>query len=211
MNIEKVLENIKKNRMEPYFVQTKDEVVPLVEKLLPAGITVSVGGSMTLKETGVADLLRSGKYEFLDRARPGITPEEVKQVYRDTFSADAFLCSANAITENGELVNVDGNSTRIAALLFGPDSVIVVAGVNKIVANAEEGFKRIKEIAAPKNTQRLNCNTYCREKGVCVAAEGGLASGCGSEQRICCNFLVSGPQRIPGRIKVILVNENLGY
>ncbi|MBQ8894904.1 MAG: lactate utilization protein [Clostridia bacterium] len=209
--IKKVLENLKKNNMEAYLVETREEVVPLVEKLLPAGAVVSAGGSVTLAETGVMELLKSGRYEFLDRARPGITPEEVQQVYRDTFSADGFFCSANAITQQGELVNVDGNSNRISALLFGPETVIVVAGVNKIVTDAEAGFERIKRVAAPKNAVRLGCKTYCRDAGVCVAAEGGLATGCGSKERICRNYLVSGPQRIPGRIKVILVNEELGY
>lgn len=211
MNIEKVLENLKKNNMDVYYVETKEEVVPLVQGLMKEGSTVSIGGTMTIKETGVLDLLRSGKYRFLDRSREGITPEEVKQLYRDTFSADTYLCSANAITENGELVNVDGNANRIAALLYGPDSVIVVAGVNKIVKDAESGFRRVKECAAPPNTKRLNCDTYCREKGVCVALEGGIGTGCNSEQRICRNFLVCGPQRTKGRIKVILVNEKLGY
>lgn len=211
MNVEKVLENLKKNNMDAYFLESKEQVVPLVESLLKEGCTVSIGGTMTAKETGVTELLKSGKYNFLDRAREGITPEEVKQVYRDTFSADAYICSANAVTEQGELVNVDGNANRIAALLFGPDQVIVIAGINKIVKDAESGFKRVKEVAAPLNTKRLDCATYCREKGVCVALDGGLASGCGSKQRICCNYLVCGPQRIPGRIKVILVNEKLGY
>ncbi len=211
MSIEKVLGNLKNNHMDAYYLESKAEVVPLVEKLLADCSTVSVGGSVTLAETGVMELLRSGKYQFLDRAREGITAQEIQQLYRDTFSADAYLCSANAITEQGELVNVDGNSNRIAALLFGPKSVIVVAGVNKIVKDAESGFKRIKEVAAPLNTKRLDCKTYCREKGVCVAAEEGFATGCASEQRICCNYLVCGPQRIPGRIKVILVNEELGY
>lgn len=211
MNIEKVLEKLKKNNMDAYYLETKEEVVPLVEKLMAEGSTVSIGGTMTAKETGVMELLKSGKYNFLDRSREGITPAEIKQVYRDTFSADTYLCSANAITEQGELINVDGNANRIAALLYGPDQVIVVAGVNKIVPDVESGFKRIKEIAAPLNTKRLNCDTYCREKGVCVALEGGLGTGCGSAQRICCNYLVSGPQRTPGRIKVILVNEKLGY
>lgn len=211
MNIEKVLENLKKNNMDAYFLETKEEVVPLVEKLMAEGSTVGMGGTMTIKETGIMELLKSGKYHFLDRSREGITPEEVKQVYRDSFSADTYLCSANAITEQGELINVDGNANRIAALLYGPDQVLVVAGVNKIVPDAESGFKRIKEIAAPLNTKRLNCDTYCREKGVCVALEGGLGTGCGSARRICCNYLVSGPQRTPGRIKVILVNEKLGY
>ncbi len=211
MNIEKVLENLKKNNMEAYFLESREEVVPLVKKLVAEGSTVSIGGCMTAKETGVTELLQSGYYRFLDRAREGITPEEIKQVYRDTFSADAFFCSANAITEQGELVNVDGNANRIAALLFGPDQVIVIAGVNKLVKDVESGFKRIKEVAAPLNTKRLDCATYCKETGVCVALDGPIGSGCGSNQRICCNYLVSGPQRTAGRIKVILVNEELGY
>lgn len=211
MNIEKVLENLKKNRMDVYFLEKKEDVAPLIRELVPAGSVVGCGGSVTLAETGVMELLRSGTYEFLDRARPGITPEEVQKVYRDTFSADGYFCSANAITENGELVNADGNANRIAAMVFGPKNVYVIAGVNKIVSDAESGFRRIKEIAAPQNTRRLNCNTYCNEKGICVAAEGDLATGCGSESRICCDYLVMGPQRIQGRVKVILVNENLGY
>ena len=209
--IEKTIENLKKNRMEVTFLQSAAEVAPLVERLIPAGSTVGSGGSVTLAETGVIDLLRGGKYRYLDRARPGITPEEVRQVYRDTFSADFYLCSANAITEEGELVNADGNSNRIAALVYGPESVIVVAGVNKLVADSTAGIRRIKTVAAPRNTVRLSCNTYCREKGVCIAADGSLAAGCSAADRICCNYLISGPQRVRGRIRVILVNEELGY
>lgn len=211
MNVNKVIENLKKNRMDAYFVEKKEDVVPLIEQLLPEGAVVSAGGSMSLKECGVMDLLKSGRYRFLDRGRAGIMPQEVRQVYLDTFDADGFFCSANAITEQGELVNVDGNANRIAALVFGPKTVFVVAGINKLVPDVESGLRRIKEIAAPKNTQRLDCKTYCREKGVCVAVDGGIASGCSSEQRICCDYLVCAHQRIPGRIKVILVNEELGY
>ncbi len=210
MNIEKVLNALRKNRMNAYYLESADQVVPLIKELLPADSVVSCGGSMSLKDAGVMDLLRSGYYRFLDRAREGITPAEVKKVYQDTFGADGYFCSANAITENGELVNADGNSNRIAAIAFGPDKVFVVAGINKIVPDVEAGLKRIKTVAAPKNTQRLSCKTYCREKGVCVAPESGFG-GCQSQGRICCNYLVSGPQRQAGRIHVILVNESLGY
>ena len=165
---------------------------------------------MSLKEAGVMDLLHSGYYRFLDRARAGITPEEVEKVYQDTFSADGYFCSANAITEKGELVNTDGNSNRIAAIAFGPKKVFVIAGVNKIVPDVAAGLKRVKTVAAPKNTQRLSCQTYCREEGVCVAPESGFG-GCQSPGRICCNYLISGPQRQAGRINVILVNEPLGF
>ncbi len=211
MKIQAVLEALKKNRMDAYFVETKEEVVPLVKELMPKGATVSVGGSMTVKETGVMDLLKSGYYHFLDRSREGITPEEVRKVYEQTFSADGFFSSANAITEQGELFNVDGNANRIAALTFGPKTVIVIAGVNKIVPDLEAAVRRLKTVAAPANTKRLNCATYCKETGHCVGLEGGMTEGCSSPDRICCSYLVQGPQRQAGRIKVILVNEELGY
>ncbi len=211
MKIEKVMENLRKNRMEAYYVEDRSKVVPLVKELVAEGSVVGLGGSMTIKETGVLDLLRSGRYQFLDRAREGITPEEVQQVYRDTFSADAYFCSANAITEQGELFNVDGNSNRVAAICFGPRSVIVVAGINKIVEDLDAAIRRVKTVAAPKNTQRLSCETYCKEKGTCLGLEGNMAAGCSSLQRICSTYMVSAYQRSEGRIKVILVGEELGY
>lgn len=209
--IEKVLENLRKNRMEPYFVATKEDVVPLVKELVKEGSSVASGGSMTLKETGVADLLRSGFYRFSDRTAPNVTPEEKERIERETFFADAFFCSANAITEQGELVNVDGTANRVAAIAYGPKSVIVVAGVNKIVKDVEEGIRRVKTIAAPLNTKRLSCDTYCNKEGHCLGLDGGLTAGCASPGRICCSYLICGPQRFENRIKVILVNEELGF
>ena len=209
--IEKVLENLKKNRMDAYFAASKEDVVPLVKELVQEGASVASGGSMTLKETGVAELLRSGYYQFSDRTAPGISLEEKEKIERETFSADAFFCSANAITEQGELFNVDGNCNRIAAISFGPKSVIVVAGVNKLVPDLEGAVRRLKTVAAPNNTKRLSCKTYCFEKGQCMGLEGGMTDGCASPDRICCTYMVCAHQRIPNRIKVILVNENLGY
>ena len=136
--IERTMENLKVNKMKPYFVETKEEVLPLVKTLLKEGDTVSNGGSVTLKETGVMEELKSGKYNYLDRSREGITPEEVEEVYRKTYSADVYFASSNAITENGELYNVDGNSNRVSAILYGPKSVVLVCGYNKIVKNIEE-------------------------------------------------------------------------
>ena len=209
--IEKVLENLKKNRMEAHYVASKEQVVPLVKELVEEGAKVAIGGSMTLKETGVADLLKSGYYQFEDRSEPGISLQEKQKRERDAFFADAFFCSANAITENGELVNVDGYANRISAIAFGPQSVIVVAGINKIVEDVDAGIRRVKEIAAPLNTKRLSCDTYCKEKGKCLGLDGKMAEGCSSPQRICSSYLVCGPQRQENRIKVILVGEELGY
>ena len=209
--IEKVLENIRKNRMEAYFVPTKEDVLPLVKELVAEGATVSNGGSVTLKETGISDLLHSGYYTYADRTAPGISNEDKERIEREAFFADAYFCSANAITEQGELVNVDGHANRVAAIAFGPQSVIVVAGINKIVKNVEEGIRRIKTVAAPRNTKRLSCNTYCNKADQCMGLDGELTAGCASPDRICCSYLICGPQRTKNRIKVILVGEELGY
>ncbi len=209
--VERVMENLRKNNMEAYFAEKASQVVPIIESLLNEGDTVTVGGSMSLFESGVIDFLRSGKYNFLDRNRPGITPQEVQEIYRQAFYADAYLCSCNAVTEKGELYNVDGNSNRVAAIMYGPKSVIMVVGYNKIVRDIDEAVMRVKTMAAPANCRRLSCDTYCYHVGECMGADGDLADGCQTEARICCNYVVSAKQRIKGRIKVILVGEPLGY
>ncbi len=209
--IEKTIKNLEKNNIDAYFIQTKEEIIPLIEKLVGEGSTVAVGGSVTLTEAGVLDHLRSGRYEFIDRYKEGLTPEEIEDVFRKSFSADAYFCSSNAVTEEGELYNVDGNANRIGAIAFGPKKVIMIVGVNKIVANIDEAVKRVKTVAAPKNARRLNCKTYCNVKGHCMDMEGGIGKGCNSPTRICKHYLVSTVQKYEGRIKVILVNEELGY
>lgn len=211
---EALIENLKKNNMEPYFVETKEEVVPLVEKLTNEGDTVSCGGSASLKESGVFKLLKSGRYNFLDRSKEGITPDEVQEIYRKTFSADVFFGSANALTENGEIYNVDGNANRVSAIAFGPKNVILIVGKNKIVKDLNEAAIRIKTICSPKNCQRLGLDTYCAKMGRCVSLNKEnpqMSDGCDSEQRICCTYTILGHQRIKNRIKVIIVNEDLGF
>lgn len=212
--IEKTMENLRRNNMKPYYVDTKEEVVPLIKTLVNEGDTVSNGGSVTLKQTGVMDLLKSGKYNYLDRSREGITREEVEQVYRDTYSADVYFASSNAITESGYLYNVDGNSNRVSAILYGPKSVVLVCGYNKIVKDIDEAVKRVKTLAAPPNTVRLGCDTYCAEMGSCMSLSNDsseMCDGCHSKARICCNFVISAQQRHIDRIKVIIVGEELGY
>lgn len=212
--IKLTMENLKRNNMQPFYVESKTDVVPLVETLIKEGDTVSNGGSMSLKETKVIGLLKSGRYNYLDRGKLGITPEEVEEVYRKTYCADAYFASANAITENGELYNVDGNSNRVSAILYGPKSVILVCGYNKIVKNIDEAALRVKTCAAPPNTVRLKCDTYCAKFGKCVSteiADAEIPSGCKSNGRICCNYVISAQQRHVNRIKVIIVGEELGY
>ena len=132
--VETTLKNLRRNRMEAYYVDTKEQACELVKTLIQPGDTLSCGGSVTLKETGVYDIISSEPYRFLDRSACQ-TREEVEEIYRKTFCADAFFTSANAVTENGELYNVDGNSNRVAAILYGPKSVICFCGVNKLVKN----------------------------------------------------------------------------
>ena len=209
--IERTMKNLNKNNIETFYVEKKEEVVLLVEKLVPQGATVAAGGSVSLTETGVLEHLRNGKYNFLDRYAEGLSREDIVEIFKKSFGADAYFCSSNAITEDGELYNVDGNANRISAISFGPKNVIMVVGVNKIVKDIDEAILRVKTVAAPKNCKRLSCKTYCFEKGHCVDLEGGMGKGCSSPQRVCRHYLVSSKQAVFGRIKVIFVNEELGY
>ena len=179
------------------------EALDILQDMLDEGSTVAVGGSMSLFEAGVIDELRAGEYHFLDRYEKGLSREQIKQIFRDSFSADAYITSTNAITEDGELYNVDGNGNRVAAMLYGPDSVIVLAGYNKIVKNLDEAKARVEAVAAPANAVRLSTETPCRTTGMCMH--------CRSEDRICADYVVMSRQRTKDRIKVILVAEELGY
>lgn len=205
------VEALRRNRMAAYYVPTAAEVVPLVRSLLKAGDSIGVGGSVTLDQTGVSELIRDPQYRFIDRYEAGLSKEEVNDRLRQSLLADVFLTSANAITLNGELYNVDGRSNRVAAIAFGPRSVIVVAGINKLVTDLDEAAKRVKLTAAPANVERLHCDTGCAKTGVCNGYKGNMTAGCAMEGRICCNYLISAMQREKDRIKVILVGEPLGY
>ena len=209
MQITRTIQKLEQNQMSACFVSTRQQAVEKVKQLLNPGDTVACGGSMTLEECGVMEALKSGEYRFLDRAAPGLTPEQRQEIYLRSFGADTYLCSANAVTENGELYNVDGNSNRVAALMFGPKRVIVVAGYNKLVRNIQEAVLRVKRIAAPANAIRLGCDTYCAKAGHCISDE--MGEGCRSKDRVCANYVVTAQQRIKGRIHVILVGEALGY
>ena len=212
--IEKVLKNLEKNNMQAFYANTCQDAVKIVKTLINKGDTISMGGSMSVIQSGVYDLITNGDYNFLDRSREGITPEETEEIYRKTFFADAYFTSSNAVTENGELFNVDGNSNRVAAILFGPKNVIMIVGKNKIVKNTDAAINRVKTVAAPKNTRRLNKQTYCNLNGKCVSLLNDneyICDGCGTKERICRNYVFCGPQAKKDRIKVIIVNEKLGY
>lgn len=213
--IETTMENLEKNNMKPYYCETAEEAKKLVLSLINKGDVVTNGGSVTMKEIGVIDAVKSNKdVTYLDRGAEGLSREEVEEIYRKAFSSDVYLMSSNALTVGGVLYNVDGNSNRVAALLYGPKSVVMVCGVNKIVENLDEAVKRVKCVAAPKNTVRLSTGSYCESKGECasLSKEGAfMCDGCSGAGRICCNYVVSAQQRHKDRIKVIIVNESLGY
>jgi len=212
IQIAKTIENLKQNNMSAYYVHSKNQVKDMVASLMHQGDTVAVGGSETLSQTGVLEMLRNGKYRFLDRYNPDLDDEQRRQIFIDSFSADVYLTSSNAVTMKGELYNVDGNSNRVAAICFGPKSVIMVVGCNKIVPDINAAITYVKQVSAPSNAVRLNCDTYCASAGVCQGiASDYITGGCNCDARLCCNYLVSARQRIPGRIKIIIVGEELGF
>lgn len=201
--VHKVMENLQKNNMLAIYLSSKEEVPGKIAELVKEGETVALGGSMSLFEARVIDHLRSGRYNFLDRYAEGLTREQMEEIYRQSFFADAYITSTNAITLDGRLYNVDGNGNRVAAMIYGPKSVIVVAGINKIVNNMDEAYERLRNIAAPANAVRLSKNTPCTKTGTCM--------DCKSEDRICSSYVILGWQKAKNRIKVILVGEDLGY
>lgn len=212
MDIKKTMANLEKNNMKPYFVETKEDVIPLIKTLIADGESISHGGSETLKEIGAIEMIKTGNYDYIDRS--GLEGEELRQSYIRAFGCDTYLTSVNAVTENGELYNVDGNSNRVACIVYGPRQVIAVVGINKIVKDINAAVERVKTTAAPPNTKRLNCQTPCAVTGECISLNKEnpmICDGCESPQRICCNYVISAKQRHKDRIKVIIVNESLGY
>ena len=214
-NVSKVIKSLEGNNINALYAETKAEVCDIVKNMLFDGAVITAGGSMSLKESGVWDIINSPEYDFRDRAAAGITEEERTKAYKAAVGCDFFFCSTNALTEKGELVNVDGNANRISSIAFGPKKVVMLVGVNKLVKDIDEGLLRIKKIAAPKNAVRLNTGTPCQKLGHCVALEKSecpaMTDGCKSPRRMCIEYLISGFQKEKGRINVILCGETLGY
>lgn len=198
-----IIAAIEKRNMTGHYCATKEECLSLVLSLMPESSSAAWGGSESIKECGIPSALQeSGKYTVYDRSRY-VTPAEQKQFYALAFQSDYFFMSTNAITLDGELVNIDGAGNRLSSLIFGPEHVIVVAGMNKVVANVEEGVRRTRNIASPPNTVRLNKNTPCAVTGKC--------GDCMSPDCICNQIVITRRSRDKDRIHVILVNDNLGF
>ncbi len=214
MNFSTVEKALKNNNMQVFTAQTAAEAADILKTLLPEGCSVSIGGSVTLAQCGVPDMLKNGNYIYLDRYAPGLDANGIRDVMCKALTADVYISSANAVTENGEILNVDGNANRVAPILFGPKSVVLLVGKNKIVKDIEAAHLRVKNIAAPKNAQRLGLDTYCAKAGHCIATEKEkctIADGCNSDCRICADYVICAHQRIKDRIKVILIDEELGF
>lgn len=203
LRVEKTIKALEKNCMKGYYVRSENELYSLIDSLIENDRLITSGGSMTLAETGVIKHLHE-KYDgiFADRADCK-NQDEVEDVFRKAYISDTYFASTNAVTENGELYNIDGNGNRVSAMIFGPKQVILVVGTNKIVADLDEAKTRLAKVACPANTARLNCETPCREVGEC--------RNCCSPARICCSYVTLAQQRKKDRIKVIFIDGNYGY
>lgn len=200
---EQVIKNLKKRHMDGYYCKTPQEAVSLASSLMSAGSSVTWGGCMTMKEIGLLDEIKS-RHDLvvMDRA-DAKTPDEVDALYRKAFSADTFIMSANAITLDGELLNIDGTGNRVAALIYGPKQVLVIAGMNKVCKDLGEAMTRVRNIASPPNCIRLDKKTPCASTGVC--------GDCLSADCICNQIVTTRNSRDPQRIKVILVEGSWGF
>lgn len=194
------MKNLKAHNMDADFFETGVQAVAWLKENIAKGSSIGTGGSETLAELGIInDLTGNPDYHFLDRYHT----DDVQKVYRETFSADVYLTSSNAVTLDGCLYNVDGNGNRVAALIFGPRKVYVLCGVNKIVPTIDDAITRVKNIAAPENNVRLNKPNPCTQLGRCVQ--------CVKDTSICNEFVVTRRSGQKGRIHVLLINEELGY
>ncbi len=200
---EQVISNLKKNNMGGYFAENREELLELLSGLIVKGSTVGCGDSVTLEETGVFEFLRNGNYIFYDKFKPSLTSEDKRQLYLKNFTADTFITGTNAITADGKIFNIDGNGSRVAPMLYGPEQVIIVVGINKLTEDAESAITRTRQTAAPLDAKRLGRSTPCTSLDKCI--------DCHHKQRICNDFVLITGQFIKDRIKVIIVNEELGF
>ena len=197
------IKNLEMRQIEAHYCPTSQDAVNLALSMVNSDSTVAFGGSMTLSESGLMKALsESGDITLLDRSKAK-SPEEVTQIYHDALSADYFFMSSNAISVSGELVNIDGTGNRLAALVYGPSHVIILAGMNKVVPTVQAALMRVKNTAYPINAARLNRKTPCTISGIC--------SDCQSPDCICAQTVITRRSNQAGRIKVILIGEELGY
>jgi L-lactate utilization protein LutB len=196
---DKVIKGLESRNMSGYYAADKQEALKKALELIPQGSTVTMGGAMSAHEIGLVDALKKGNYNFIDRDQE----EDKRAAMLAAYDADVFLSSANAITNDGVMVNIDGNSNRVSAIAQGPKKVVFIVGMNKVCDDIDGAMKRARNVAAPINAQRFNLSTPCAKTGACF--------NCKSPDTICCQFLITRYSRHEGRIHVILVNDNLGF
>ena len=199
----RIIKHLQRRNFNAHYCATTAEAIALVKSLMPEGSSVTWGGSQTIREMGLtSELINSGSYKVIDRDK-AVTNEEKRQCYLDAMDVDFFLTSANAITHDGVIVNIDGRGNRVAAITWGPHNVIHVIGMNKVAPTIDAALARARNVAAPINTARLGCDTPCRLDGVC--------HNCNSPQCIC-NYIHFTRNSFPAhRHTVILLGENWGY
>ena len=196
---QKVVKGLESRNMSGCFAQSREEAKAIALSLIGEGASVTMGGALSAHEIGLVDALKAGNYRFIDRD----AYEDKRAAMLAAYDADVFLSSANAITEDGILVNIDGNANRVSAICQGPRKVVFIVGMNKVCPDLDSAMKRARNVAAPINAQRFGLNTPCSKTGACM--------DCKSPDTICCQFLITRFSRHKDRIHVILVNDNLGF
>ena len=196
---QKVIKGLESRNMTGYYAASKEEALETALRLIPEGSTVTMGGAMSAHEIGLVDALKKGNYNFIDR--DAYTDKRAAMLA--AYDADVFLASANAMTEDGVMINIDGNANRVSAIAQGPKKVIFIVGMNKICDDVDGAMKRARNVAAPINAQRFGLSTPCTKTGSCM--------NCKSPDTICCQILITRFSRHAGRMHVILVNDDLGF
>ncbi|MBP5564144.1 MAG: lactate utilization protein [Lachnospiraceae bacterium] len=195
----KVIKGLESRNMTGYFVANKEEALKKALELIPEGSSVTMGGATSVHEIGLSDYLKNGNYNFIDRD----AYDDPRAAMLAAYDADVFLSSVNAMSDDGVLVNIDGNANRVSAIAQGPKKVVFIVGMNKVCADVDSAMKRARNVAAPVNAQRFGLETPCSKVGTCM--------NCKSADTICCQFLITRYSRHEGRIHVILVNDTLGF
>ncbi|MBQ3270719.1 MAG: lactate utilization protein [Clostridia bacterium] len=196
---QKVIKGLESRNMTGYYAEDSDAALRLALSLIDEGASVTMGGAMSAREIGLVDALKAGNYNFIDRD----AYDDKRAAMLAAYDADVFLSSVNAMTEDGQLVNIDGNANRVSAIAQGPKKVLFIVGMNKVCSDLDGAMKRARNVAAPINAQRFGLNTPCSRTGACM--------DCKSPDTICCQFLITRFSRHKGRIHVILVNDSLGF
>lgn len=197
-----MIKNLQSRHFEAYYCRTREEALEKALSLIPAGSSVGWGGALSAQQIGLLDAVNQGNYVALDRDKAA-NPQEREEIMRKCLFADTFITGANALSLDGQMVNIDGNGNRVAAIIYGPRQVVVIAGMNKVVDSLEAAVTRARTLAAPMNKQRFPLQTPCEITGSCA--------DCKSDGCICNQLVITRNCKPAGRIKFILVGEELGF